>query len=109
MYVTVLIPPPLGLPHSIFGGTSACWLLSCFHNPLNSDMDYRIFNVHTWSFGCVRMHRAGGLGTPTVSQHNLFDSEKLSFPCAPDRIQTLDLWISTPTLQPMNQPVAPHN
>ena len=25
----------------------ACWVFSCFHNPLNSDMDYRIFNVRT--------------------------------------------------------------
>ena len=22
------------------GGTSACWLFSCFHNPLSSDMDF---------------------------------------------------------------------
>ena len=25
----------------------ACWVYQCFHIPLNSDMDYRIFNVHT--------------------------------------------------------------
>ena len=36
--------------------TSACWVFSFFRNPLNSDMDYRIFNVRTWSFLCVRMH-----------------------------------------------------
>ena len=29
-----------------------------------------------------------GLGTPTTSQYNIFDSEKLSFSCAPDRIRT---------------------
>ena len=40
-------------------------------------MDYRIFNVHTWLFLCVRVH-TGGLCTPTASQHNVFDSEKLS-------------------------------
>ena len=28
--------------HPIYG---ACWVLKCFHNPLNSDMDYGIFNV----------------------------------------------------------------
>ena len=39
-------------------------------------MDYRMFNVRTWSFLCVRIH--AGLGTPTVSQHTIFDSEKLS-------------------------------
>ena len=26
---------------------SACWVFSCFCNPPNSDMDYRIFNVRT--------------------------------------------------------------
>ena len=25
--------------------TIACWVFSCFRNPPNSDMDYRIFNV----------------------------------------------------------------
>ena len=25
----------------------ACWMFKCFHNPPNSDMDYRIFNVRT--------------------------------------------------------------
>ena len=27
--------------------TSACWVLSCFRNPPNSDMDHMIFNVRT--------------------------------------------------------------
>ena len=27
----------------------------CFHNPPNSDMDYRIFNMQMWSF-CLRIH-----------------------------------------------------
>ena len=31
---------------------SACWVFSFFHNPPNSDMDYRILNVRT----CVRDH-----------------------------------------------------
>ena len=34
--------------------TSACWVFSCYRNPPpNSDMDYRIFNVRTWSVLCV--------------------------------------------------------
>ena len=50
-----LIPPPLGQPHSVFGGTSACWLFPRFHNPPNSDTDYRIFNVRTFGFFvCMR-------------------------------------------------------
>ena len=60
-YVTVfLIPPPLGQPNSVFGGTDARWLFSCFHNPPNSDGDYRIFNVRTRSFVCVRIHTGVG-------------------------------------------------
>ena len=37
-----------------------CWLFLCFHNPPNSDMDYRIFNVSTWSFAWVRIHTGVG-------------------------------------------------
>ena len=37
---------------------SACWVSSCFHNPPNSDMDYRIFYVRT--FLCVRLHTGVG-------------------------------------------------
>ena len=75
---------------------SACWVFSCFHNPPNSDMDYRIFNishacVHDHSYVCAYTH---GLGTLTVSQHSTFDSEKLTiFSCAPDRIQSSVHWI----------------
>ena len=36
--------------------TSACWVFSCFRNPPNTNMNYRIFNVCTWSFLCVRIH-----------------------------------------------------
>ena len=30
--------------------TGACWVFLCFHNPPNSDMDNRIFNVRKWLF-----------------------------------------------------------
>ena len=42
------------------------------------NMDYRILYMHTWSFICVRLHTWGVGGTPTASQHNIFDSQKLS-------------------------------
>ena len=54
-----LIPPPLGQPHSVFVGTSACCLFSCFHNPPSSDVEYRIFNVRIMVF-CVRAYTHGG-------------------------------------------------
>ena len=40
--------------------TSACWIFSCFRNPQNSNMDYRIFNVRMRSFFCVRIHTGVG-------------------------------------------------
>ena len=61
IYYTLLIPcGKLGPPYlgkataasraALPNPTSACWVFSCFRHPSNSDMDYRIFNVRTWSF-----------------------------------------------------------
>ena len=56
---------------------SACWVFSCFRNPpRNSDMDYRICNMRTWSFLCVSIHTGVGHTDNESAQH--FDSEKLS-------------------------------
>ena len=60
----------------------------CFRNPPKSDIDYRIFNIRDHShYACVYTR---GFGTPTASQHNMFDSEKFSkgFFRAPDGVQT---------------------
>ena len=35
---------------------SACWIFLCFRNPLNLNMDYRIFIMRAWPFLCVRVH-----------------------------------------------------
>ena len=48
-------PPYLGKATAatraaLLSPTNACWVFLCFHNPPNTDMDYRIFNVHMWSF-----------------------------------------------------------
>ena len=51
-------------------------MFSCFRNPPNSDMDYRIFKVRMWSLLCVRTHTGFG-HTDNESAHN-FNSEKLS-------------------------------
>ena len=45
---------------SLFGFFLLCGVFSCFSNPPNSDMDYRIFNVRTWSFLYVRIHMGVG-------------------------------------------------
>ena len=52
------------------------FLVSVIHRTMT--WTTRICNVRTWSFLCVRIH-TGVLGTPTASQHNIFDSEKLWF------------------------------
>ena len=56
----------------------------------------------------VRVYAHGGLGTLTDSNHNIFDSEKLTlFHCAPDGIRTFILWILRPTLYQLSHPVTP--
>ena len=48
---------------------SACWVFLCFRNLTNSDMDYRIFNMHTWSFLCAHIHPGGGHIDCESAQH----------------------------------------
>ena len=43
---------PVSDHNRVFCHYSACWVYLCFHNLLNCDMDYRIFNVHMWS-SCI--------------------------------------------------------
>ena len=38
-----------------------CVFFWCCHNPLNSEMDHKIWNMHMWSF-CMHRHMAGGGG-----------------------------------------------
>ena len=90
---------------------SAWWVFSCFHNPPNSDMDYRIFNVRTWLFLCVRGVHMGVGHTDSESAHFWFGGGKLpDFSCAPDagRVWTSYLWISNLTLYQLSHPVI-HN
>ena len=49
-------------------------MFSCFSNPSNSNIDYRIFNVHM--FLCMRIHT--GVGHTDIESAQLFDSEKLT-------------------------------
>ena len=66
--------------------TSVCWVFSCFRNPPNTQ----------------------GLGTSTVSQHNICDSEGKTLrnsSCAPSGVQTSGLWISRPMLYQLTTPV----
>ena len=87
--------------------TGACWVFLCFRNAPNSDVDYRIFNVRTWPFLCVRIHtRRGWAHRQRVD--TTFLTEKLTnFSCAADGVRTSGLWISSPTLYRLSHPCHP--
>ena len=88
-----------------------CAVFSCFRNPPNFYMDYRIFNVRTvrdHSYACVHTR---GLSTPKTSQHNIFDSELKShfvFLCSgrDSNLWSLD-FESMLFLYPLSHPVTP--
>ena len=102
------------------GGTpTLTWTARIHSHTLHQHSFSYHFSVHsesvihrplTWATGsltCVRAHSCAsvytrGLGTLTASQHNIFDSEKLTyiqfvFLC-PDGIRNFVLWILGPTL-----------
>ena len=72
---------------------SAYWVFSCFRNPLNSDMVYRIFIVRTRSFLCLRVHTGFGHTDSESAQHFRLGKTRNFFLCAPDGILTIVLWI----------------
>ena len=78
-----------------------------FHNPPNYDMDYRSFNVHMWSFWCVRIHMGVGHTDSKSAQHFWLEKIITHFSCASDAVQTSGLWISSLTLYPLSHPVTP--
>ena len=64
--------------------------------------------VRDYCYACVYTH--DGLDTPTTSQHNIFDSKKLSqifCSCAPDVVRFSGLWILSPALYQLSHPVTP--
>ena len=102
-------PPYLGKATAAARATlpnpaGACWVFSCFRNPPNSDMDYRIFYMRTRSFLCVRIHTGDGHTDSESAQH--FDSEKTQnlFLCS-WQAWTSGLWISSLTLYQLSHPV----
>ena len=73
---------------------------------------HRTLTRTTRSLTCIRdsFLYTRGLGTSTASQHNIFDSEKLSqLSCAPDAhgVRTSGLSISSPTLYQLSHAVTP--
>ena len=55
---------------SRFVTQGACWICSCFCNPPNSDMDYRIFIVRAWSSACVHTLDLGLTSHPKDGVHS---------------------------------------
>ena len=70
--------------------------VSCFHNPHNSDMDYRLFNVCAWSFSCVHIHTGVGHTESEAAQHFWLGITLTICVCAPDGVRTSSLLILSP-------------
>ena len=56
IFTTVFFTPPFREPYADSGGSMLGILV--FYNPPNSDMDYRIFSMRTWSCA-LRVHTKG--------------------------------------------------
>lgn len=86
----------------------ACWVFSCFYNPPNSDIVYRIFSVRTWVL-CLRVHTKGD--KPLAGLHiswpgSLEKSPHLTHQATAAGILTLNLPIKRPTsYHPATAPV----
>ena len=77
-------------------------------NPPNYDMDFRIFNVRTWSFFlCVRRPLHTGVGHTDESAHFWLRKTLTNLSCAPDGVGTSGLWISSPTIYQLSHPAIP--
>ena len=103
--ITLLFPftvqkyiyPPVSKVHA---GSS-----SCFRNPPNSDMDYMVFIVRTWSFLCVRIHMGVEHTDCELAQHVWLGKTHM-FSCSPEGIRTSVLWILSLTLYQLSHPVS---
>ena len=86
---------------------SACWVFSCFRHPPNFDTDYRIFNLRTWSFLCVRIHTGVGHTDSESAQHFLLRKTHILFLCS--RRDSFVHWILSPKLYQLSHPVTPND
>ena len=71
---------PRGKPaatESRYPAYGACWVFQCLHNPPNSDLDYRIFNVRTNVDACDCTRG----GTDTVRESALKADSGRKIPC----------------------------
>ena len=95
-----LLPPGKASSHS----TALPRLIFCFF--LSCVQCFCVTVIHqtlTWTTGslmCVREHSYAcvytwGLGTSTTSQHNILTWKHSNFSCAPGKVRTCGLWISS--------------
>ena len=71
-------------------------------------MDYRIFNVRTWSFLCVHLHSGVGHTDSESAQHVWLGETLTNFSCAPDGVWTSGHrihWILRLTLYQWSHPI----
>ena len=112
----------LTLPHAYIYCTGVAYIypsVSKVHaGSFRASAIHRTLTWTTGSLTCIRDHSLacvytrGFWGTPTASQHNIFDSEKLSqvVSCASVGVRTAGHgihWISRPTLYQLSHPVTP--
>ena len=105
-----------GLKPAANGRYLMCKSLPYYFHLLYRSIFIVIHRTLTWTAGsltCVRDHYCAcvytpGLGTPTAIQNNILDSQKLTFfSCAPEGIRASVIWILSPTLYQLSQPVTP--
>ena len=76
--------------------------------PSNSDVDYRIFNVHKWLFLWVHISTGGGAHTDNQSvQHFRLGKTPTNLSCASDGVWTSGLWASSRYAVPTDPPCHP--
>ena len=68
-------------------------------------MDYRIFNVCTWSFLCVRIHTGVWHTDSKSAQHFWLRKILTKFSCDPDGVRTSGHWILSLMLYQLSHPV----
>ena len=85
--------------------------LQYFRNPSNFDMDYRIFNVRTRSFWCVRIHTGVGHTDSESAQYVWLGKakNKLLYSCRGSNSGHWCHGILSPMLYQLNHPVTPEH
>ena len=95
---------PRGEPaatESRYSTYGACWVFQCFHNPPNSNMNYRFFNVHTGVNACGCTQEC----TDTVRESALKVDSGRKTPCRTGESNLCQRRAGPTLYQPSNTPL----